>query len=81
MSSPTNLLTLFSVQGGELYEKIVEKKSFSEKDASHIMKQVFDALKYLHHIGVVHRDLKVCCLCRPVYSPSARKYVVGQQGW
>jgi len=52
-------LPFFRMRGGELYEKIVEKKHFSEKDASYLMRQVFHALEYLHSIGVVHRDLKV----------------------
>lgn len=55
--------TLFIVMelmlGGELYEEIVRRKSFSEKDASNIMKQLFSALSYLHKKGIVHRDLKL----------------------
>jgi calcium/calmodulin-dependent protein kinase I len=55
--------TLFIVMelmlGGELYEEIVRRKSFSEKDASYIMKQLFSALSYLHKKGIVHRDLKL----------------------
>ena len=55
----TLFIVMELVQGGELYEMIVERKTFSEKDTSHIMKQVFSALEYLHGIGIVHRDLKL----------------------
>jgi len=55
--------TLFIVmdlmKGGELYEEIVKRKSFSEKDAVRIMEQLFSALAYLHQHGIVHRDLKL----------------------
>jgi calcium/calmodulin-dependent protein kinase I len=58
--TPTTLFIVMElVQGGELYEMIVERKTFSEKDTSHIMAQVFSALEYLHGIGIVHRDLKL----------------------
>ncbi|XP_049849742.1 myosin light chain kinase A-like isoform X2 [Schistocerca gregaria] len=47
------------VQGGELYELISKRKRFSEEETSYIMCQVFSALKYIHNIGIVHRDLKL----------------------
>jgi calcium/calmodulin-dependent protein kinase I len=53
------IIVMELMRGGELYEKIVEQKLFTEKDASILMKQVFDSLEYLHGIGVVHRDLKL----------------------
>lgn len=55
----TLFIVMELVQGGELYEMIVERKTFSEKDTSLIMGQVFSALEYLHGIGIVHRDLKL----------------------
>ena len=49
----------FRVQGGELFDRIVEKGSYTEKDASDLIRQVLLAVDYLHGQGIVHRDLKV----------------------
>lgn len=48
------------VTGGELFDRIVEKGSYTEKDASGLIRQVLEAVDYMHDQGVVHRDLKVC---------------------
>lgn len=45
--------------GGELFDRIVEKGSYTEKDAADLMRQVLEAVDYMHEQGVVHRDLKV----------------------
>lgn len=47
------------MSGGELFDRIVEKGFYTEKDASALIKQVLDAVNYLHTLGIVHRDLKV----------------------
>ncbi|KAG9332684.1 hypothetical protein JZ751_014782, partial [Albula glossodonta] len=47
-----------SVSGGELFDRIVEKGFYTEKDASKLIQQILDAVKYLHDMGIVHRDLK-----------------------
>ncbi|MCJ1378225.1 hypothetical protein MMC17_001322 [Xylographa soralifera] len=44
--------------GGELFDRICEYGKFTEKDASHTIRQVLDAVDYLHYNNVVHRDLK-----------------------
>jgi hypothetical protein len=44
--------------GGELFDRIVALGSYSEKEASTVMKSLTEAIQHLHKIGVVHRDLK-----------------------
>ena len=54
-----NFFLCFRVQGGELFDRIVEKGSYTEKDASDLIRQILLAVDYLHGQGIVHRDLKV----------------------
>lgn len=44
--------------GGELFERILKMKNFSEKTVAHIMKQLLSAVNYCHLNNVIHRDLK-----------------------
>ncbi|XP_068601171.1 calcium/calmodulin-dependent protein kinase IGb [Brachionichthys hirsutus] len=46
------------VSGGELFDRILDRGVYSEKDASSVIQQVLQAVSYLHQNGVVHRDLK-----------------------
>jgi len=46
------------VTGGELFDKIVELGSYSEKDAAFLVSKMVSAIAYLHSLGIVHRDLK-----------------------
>lgn len=41
--------------GGELFDRICEKGRFTEKDASATIRQVLEAVDYLHQNDVVHR--------------------------
>jgi len=51
-------LVMELVTGGELFDKIVEKGQYSEKDASVIVRKMLQAVEYLHSIKIAHRDLK-----------------------
>ena len=51
-------LVMELVTGGELFDRIVAKGSYSEKDAAQCLKELCSALKYLHEKKIVHRDLK-----------------------
>lgn len=53
-----NLFKNHSIFRGELFDKIIEKGSFSEKEAAYIMKQIMSAVLYAHKLNIVHRDLK-----------------------
>jgi len=46
------------MRGGELLDKILRQKFFSEREARAVMEKVTSVVKYLHQNGVVHRDLK-----------------------
>lgn len=54
-----SLYFFFRVTGGELFDRIVAKGSYSERDAANLIRQILEAVDYMHENGVVHRDLKV----------------------
>jgi len=51
-------MVLEILRGGELFDRIVKRRFFSESQAAQVVQSVVAAISYLHKIGVVHRDLK-----------------------
>jgi len=52
------LVVMECMEGGELFNRIQERKSFNEREAAEIMKDICLAVKFLHDMNVAHRDLK-----------------------
>uniref|UniRef100_A0A4W5LXS2 non-specific serine/threonine protein kinase n=1 Tax=Hucho hucho TaxID=62062 RepID=A0A4W5LXS2_9TELE len=46
------------MRGGELLDRILKQKIFSEREASAVLHTITKTVEYLHAQGVVHRDLK-----------------------
>ena len=46
------------LEGGELFDRIVQKSTYSENEARDVCKTLFGAMKYLHDKRIAHRDLK-----------------------
>ena len=44
--------------GGELFDRIVERGHYSEKDASEVFRMMIRTIAHCHNLGVMHRDLK-----------------------
>mmetsp|Transcript_63256 Transcript_63256/g.119723 ORF Transcript_63256/g.119723 Transcript_63256/m.119723 type:complete len:389 (-) Transcript_63256:48-1214(-) len=51
-------LVLELCEGGRVDDFVAQIGQFTEKDASHIMKQVLGATAYMHNRSICHRDLK-----------------------
>ncbi|KAG2668553.1 hypothetical protein I3843_15G160200 [Carya illinoinensis] len=45
-------------EGGELFDRIVKKGHFSEREAAKLIKTILGVVETCHSLGVIHRDLK-----------------------
>ena len=53
------LLVMDLISGGELFDRIVKKEFYDEKEARDLIRVLLEILKYLHdERGIVHRDIK-----------------------
>mmetsp|Transcript_3486 Transcript_3486/g.8362 ORF Transcript_3486/g.8362 Transcript_3486/m.8362 type:complete len:520 (+) Transcript_3486:31-1590(+) len=52
-------LVMECMEGGELFDRVRERKVYSEKDACKTAWMMLLAVNYLHSAGIVHRDLKL----------------------
>lgn len=44
--------------GGELFDRIIEKGHFSEREARRVFKDIVSAVSHCHSNKICHRDLK-----------------------
>ncbi|KAK9810447.1 hypothetical protein WJX72_010861 [[Myrmecia] bisecta] len=51
-------LILQLCKGGELFDRVVSKGTFSEKQAAHYFRTMVLVINHLHQLGVMHRDIK-----------------------
>lgn len=51
-------LVMELVKGGDLFDAITQSVKFGEVDSAHMVKDLCNALFYLHSRSIVHRDLK-----------------------
>lgn len=52
------LLCLACPQGGDLFDAITSATRYTERDASGMLYNLANAIKYLHSLNIVHRDIK-----------------------
>ena len=57
--------------GGELFDKIVQKKFYNENEARSVVKTLVEAVGYCHSLNIAHRDLKLANIMFTDKSPDA----------
>lgn len=52
------LVVMECMEGGELFSRIQERSSFTEREAAEIVRSIGQAVHHLHVMNIAHRDLK-----------------------
>jgi len=52
-------LVMECMEGGELFQRVTERKRFSEKEAADAAYQMLLSVSYIHSQGICHRDIKL----------------------
>lgn len=51
-------LVMDLMEGGELFEQILNREQFNEIEAREAITAIIDAIIYCHKLNIVHRDIK-----------------------
>jgi calcium-dependent protein kinase len=46
------------IEGGELFDEIIARGKFGERDAASLMRALLSTVSYCHSHNIVHRDFK-----------------------
>lgn len=55
---PVLIAHMTPLQGGDLFDAITSANRYTERDASGMLYNLANAIKYLHSLNIVHRDIK-----------------------
>jgi len=75
--------------GGELFDRLIDSGSLSEKSARSFLKGISNGLSHMHHKGIAHRDLKLenvmlvhddPCACKIIDLGLAARFPVKEDG-
>lgn len=65
-------------QGGELFEEVMRRERFSEKDAMEVIRQLASAVDHCHSRSILHRDIKLENILLSTSPVKARQVAGGQ---
>lgn len=64
------------MQGGELFDYVVEKGTLSEEEAATIVRKIVSAMAHMHGMNIIHRDLKPENLLLTSKGPAAEVKII-----
>ncbi len=76
----TYSLVMELMTGGELFDTILEKEQYTEKEAAETVRPIIDAINYCHSLSIIHRDIKPENLLYSTKDPKTRMIKVSDFG-